>query len=58
MVDVKDMTVEAMDEWASKAYGVYATTGQEAEAQAIYRLGEYIRELGRRIAALEAGAKS
>jgi hypothetical protein len=53
MSDVKDMSHEDMDAWASMAYATLVTTGQEAEARVIERLGEYIRELGRRCAALE-----
>jgi len=53
MKPTTQMTVEEMDAWAAKVYGVYATTGQEAEARAFYRCGEYIRELGKRIGILE-----
>jgi hypothetical protein len=46
---VTDMTPEEMDAWASQAYSIYVVTEQEAEAKVIYRLGEFIRELGRRM---------
>ena len=54
MVDVKDMTVEAMDAWAANAYSLMKVTEQEAEAKAFYRCGEFIRELGKRIEKLNA----
>jgi len=47
--ELKDMTPEEMDDWASKVYATLIVTEQEAEAKAVYRLGEFIRELGRRI---------
>jgi len=47
------MTPEAMDEWLSNAWRTMKATEQEAEAQAFYRAGEFVRELGRRIALLE-----
>lgn len=53
MVDVKEMTVEDMDVWASNAYNLMKVSEQEAEAKAFYRCGEFIRELGIRIRALE-----
>lgn len=51
---VEDMTPEAMDEWLSNAWRTMKVTEQEAEAKAFYRAGEFVRELGRRIALLEA----
>ena len=53
MSDIKEMTVEEMDAWASIAYATFITTGQEAEARVVERLGEYIRELGRRLEKVE-----
>jgi hypothetical protein len=49
MKPLAEMTPAEMDEWASKAYATLKVTGQEAEAKVIYRLGEFIRELGRRL---------
>lgn len=49
MKPVSDMTPAEMDEWASKAYATLKVTGQESEAKVIYRLGEFIRELGKRL---------
>jgi len=47
--EIKNMTPEAMDAWAANAYSIHVVTEQEAEAKVIYRLGEFIRELGRRL---------
>jgi len=53
MKPVTKMTVEEMDAWVAKVWGAYETTGQESEAKAFYRCGEYIRELGKRLELLE-----
>ena len=46
---LKEMTVAEMDDYASQVYAILEVTEQESEAKAVYRLGEFIRELGRRI---------
>jgi hypothetical protein len=43
------MTLKEMDAWASQVYATLKVTEQEEEAKAVYRLGEFIRELGRRL---------
>ena len=46
---ITEMTPEEMDAFASQVYATLIVTEQEAEAKAVYRLGEFIRELGRRL---------
>ena len=46
---ITEMTPDEMDAWASQVYATLKVTEQEAEAKAVYRLGEFIRELGRRL---------
>jgi len=47
---VEEITPEEMDDYAANVYAILVVTEQEAEAKAVYRLGEFIRELGRRLA--------
>jgi len=47
---IKDMTPEEMDAFAAQVYAVLIVTEQEAAAKAVGKLGEFIRELGRRLA--------
>jgi len=47
--DLQSMTVSEMDDFASQVYAILEVTEQESEAKAVKRLGEFIRELGRRI---------
>jgi hypothetical protein len=49
MKPVKEMTAEEMDAWLSNAYSLMKVSGQEAEAKAFYRAGEFVRELGNRL---------
>jgi len=49
MKPVTEMTPEEMDDYASQVYAILEVTEQVSEAKAVYRLGEFIRELGRRI---------
>jgi hypothetical protein len=50
---IEDMTPEEMDAFASQVYATLVVTEQTAEAKAVYRLGEFIRELGRRLDQVE-----
>jgi len=47
--DPKEMTPAEMYDYAGQVYAILEVTEQESEAKAVYRLGEFIRELGRRI---------
>lgn len=49
MKPITDMTPEEMDAFASQVYATLVVAEQAAEAKAVYRLGEFIRELGRRL---------
>jgi len=49
MKALSEMTVEEMDVWAANVYATLKVTEQDSEAKAVYRLGEFIRELGRRL---------
>lgn len=50
---LEEMTPAEMGDWLSNAWRTMKVTEQEAEAKAFYRAGEFVRELGRRIALLE-----
>jgi len=50
---IEDMTPAEMDAFAAHVYAMLIVTEQEAEAKAVYRLGEFIRELGRRLSLSE-----
>jgi hypothetical protein len=49
MKPLEDITPEEMDAFASQVYATLVVTEQTEEAKAVYRLGEFIRELGRRL---------
>jgi hypothetical protein len=46
---ITEMLPEEMDAFAAQVYATLVVTEQDAEAKAVHRLGEFIRELGRRI---------
>jgi len=53
---IEDMTPAEMDEWLSNCWRTMKVTEQEAEAKAFYRAGEFVRELGRRLKAMEGSS--
>jgi len=55
---ITEMTPDEMDAFASQVYATLIVTEQEAEAKAVYRLGEFIRELGRRLGRTDTHAKN
>jgi len=46
---LSEVTPGDMDAFAANVYATLKVTRQESDAKAVYRLGEYIRELTRRL---------
>jgi len=49
MKPIEEMTPEEMDAWLANAWGTLKTAELDAYANVVYRAGEFIRELGRRL---------
>jgi len=47
---IEEMTPEEMDAWLASAWGTLKTYELDEYAAVVYRAGEFIRELGRRLA--------